>query len=451
MPGPPPVFPFGLELSLFPREKLHDRMCHYADQYGSLIQFFVGTDPHPRVLVSDAEAVREIRESGSYMAKLSVLPHDLEYHNRGILFNNDMPVWKERRRAVMHTLMYVKHLRRVAQWTVEGCERREKEWQGLSPSQSVTVPMDQVMMKLALEVVANAAFNSSADRVCELSEQIQEDSRIIVRSVNRMPFLPRWLNHLLYWRAVPRAIAARKRLCGVLEGIAEQRIKDLQQGDTNHLDIIDMLIEAQLDPQSKQLLHAREISFTAFDLLVAGHETTSHTMSWVIRLLAQNPDKQLWLRNKLHAHLQGRSPTFDDLRHLPCLMHVVNETLRLHPTNPLILKRSHVEEKLCGYTIPAGTSVFINTAHLHRNPLYWDRPTEFLPERWENHKVHETPWCAFGMGHRICAGQRFAETEIKTMTAWLFSRYQVDLVAEGEVLTFITMRPDGLKVRLTRL
>jgi cytochrome P450 len=95
--------------------------------------------------------------------------------------------------------------------------------------------------------------------------------------------------------------------------------------------------------------------------------------------------------------------------------------------------------------------VFINTAHLHRNPAYWDRPNEFLPDRWTHTNVNNNPWSAFGMGRRVCAGRRFAETEIRTMIAWLFSTYHVELVEAGEVLTFITMRPEGLQVKLTKL
>jgi cytochrome P450 len=237
------VFPLGLDVSLFPRDKLHDRMCHYAEEHGGLCQFFVGTDPMPRVLVSDFEAVKEIRQSGSYLLKTPVLPHDLEYHDQGVLFNNNLPVWKEQRRAVVHTLMHVKHLRKVAQCTVEACERREAEWSCQAGAlSSVTVRMDEVMMKLALEVVVSAAFSSSAERVTEMSDQIQEDSKIIIRSVDRFGFLPRWLSKLLSWRAVQRGIAARRRICGVLERITTQRLEDIRLRDINQSDIIDMLI-----------------------------------------------------------------------------------------------------------------------------------------------------------------------------------------------------------------
>jgi cytochrome P450 len=119
-----------------------------------------------------------------------------------------------------------------------------------------------------------------------------------------------------------------------------------------------------LDPKAAFQLTPHEIAFTAFDLLVAGHETTSHTMAWVIRLLASNQTQQTLLREKLRKHLKGRAPVYQDLRELPCLTHLLNETLRLHPTNPLVVKRSQVDEPLLGYTIPAGVRTTVMCSHL---------------------------------------------------------------------------------------
>ncbi|XVF84304.1 hypothetical protein PTKIN_Ptkin17bG0026000 [Pterospermum kingtungense] len=91
---------------------------------------------------------------------------------------------------------------------------------------------------------------------------------------------------------------------------------------------------------------------------------------------------------------------------------VIKETLRLHPPDPLLVPRiSSKDVKIMGYDIAKGTQVFINAWALGRDPKSWEKPEEFLPERFLNNSIdykgHEFELIPFGSGRRICPGILF--------------------------------------------
>ncbi|OMO80886.1 Cytochrome P450 [Corchorus olitorius] len=102
---------------------------------------------------------------------------------------------------------------------------------------------------------------------------------------------------------------------------------------------------------------------------------------------------------------------------LPYLQAVVKEALRLHPSAPLLLPRSPSQScTVGGYFIPKDGKVFINAWAMHRDPLFWNDPFEFHPERFIGDHVNNVDYSGkyfhyipFGSGRRICAGLRLGE------------------------------------------
>lgn len=105
-----------------------------------------------------------------------------------------------------------------------------------------------------------------------------------------------------------------------------------------------------------------------------------------------------------------------DVPSLPYLQAVVKETLRLHPTGPLIVRESTEDCKIDGYDIPAQTRVFINVWALGRDPSHWKRAFQFEPERFMNQseegnldvKGQSFQLLPFGSGRRSCPGASLA-------------------------------------------
>lgn len=69
-----------------------------------------------------------------------------------------------------------------------------------------------------------------------------------------------------------------------------------------------------------------------------------------------------------------------------------------------------------GTIVKAGDRVNYHQYQLHRNPKYWDRPLEFIPERWTEKNIkHPFQFLPFHAGPMSCLGQHMAVNEGKLL------------------------------------
>ncbi|OIT20334.1 cytochrome p450 71a2 [Nicotiana attenuata] len=114
------------------------------------------------------------------------------------------------------------------------------------------------------------------------------------------------------------------------------------------------------------------------------------------------------------------------------LQAVIKESLRLHPPFPLLLPRESTEDvKLLGYDIPAKTQVIINAWAIGRDPLSWDDPEEYRPERFLNSNIDvkglNYELIPFGAGRRGCPGRTFVVVVIELALAKLVHKFNFAL------------------------
>jgi cytochrome P450 len=155
-------------------------------------------------------------------------------------------------------------------------------------------------------------------------------------------------------------------------------------------------------------------------LVLAGHETSASTMAWMVAHLAERPD--VWERLVAEASAAGTLPrTPKELRQFPYAEAVFRETLRLHPPVSNDSRRAVVDFELGGRTVPAGTQLTIPIIQLSRLPSLYERPDEFVPERWLGRAEALTPMelVQFGGGPHFCLGYHLAWMEIVQFTVAL--------------------------------
>ncbi|KAE8735598.1 Cytochrome P450 [Hibiscus syriacus] len=104
-----------------------------------------------------------------------------------------------------------------------------------------------------------------------------------------------------------------------------------------------------------------------------------------------------------------------DTKNLVYLGSVIKETLRLYPAAPLSLVHEAIEDcTVDGHQVSAGTWLIVNLRKIHRDPLVWDDPFEFRPERFmTSHRDidvrgHNFELIPSGSGRRMCPGVSFA-------------------------------------------
>jgi cytochrome P450 len=120
------------------------------------------------------------------------------------------------------------------------------------------------------------------------------------------------------------------------------------------------------------------------------------------------------------VEVAGTGPvTCDHVSRLKVVQQVLNESMRLYPTAPIVLRNIDQDTEFDGITVPAGTLGVIPIYAIHRHREYWDDPDAFDPGRFDPEipKPSRYRFMPFGAGPRICIGASFATIEATMMLA----------------------------------
>ncbi|KAL4298427.1 hypothetical protein GQ457_12G006350 [Hibiscus cannabinus] len=168
-------------------------------------------------------------------------------------------------------------------------------------------------------------------------------------------------------------------------------------------------------------------------MFIGGSDTTSTTTEWLMAELLKHPNAMKKVQQEVRT-VVGNKPKIeaDDINKMDYLKCVIKETLRLHPTVPLLVPRqTSTAVKLSDYDIPCGTTVFINAWAIQRDPTWWDEPEEFVPERFENNGVdfkgRDFHFIPFGCGRRSCPGMAFGVASLEYLSANLLYWFDWEL------------------------
>ncbi|RID49944.1 hypothetical protein BRARA_H00705 [Brassica rapa] len=174
----------------------------------------------------------------------------------------------------------------------------------------------------------------------------------------------------------------------------------------------------------------------------------------------KNPKVVAKLQEEVDSVIGDRFPTLEDMKKLKYTTRVMNESLRLYPQPPVLIRRSLENDKLGPYPIKRGEDIFISVWNLHRSPLHWDDAEEFNPERWPldgpnpNETNQNFSYLPFGGGPRKCIGDMFASFENVVAIAMLIRRFNFQTAPGAPPVKMTTgatiHTTEGLKLTVTK-
>ncbi|KAK4400307.1 Flavonoid 3'-monooxygenase [Sesamum angolense] len=203
-----------------------------------------------------------------------------------------------------------------------------------------------------------------------------------------------------------------------------------------------MLVELkEKDDGGQMSLTKTQMKAMLVNVIAGGTHTTSATVEWAMTELISNPTVMEKVQEEL-KQVVGLNNMVEEV-HIPKLLYldaVLKETMRLHPAGPFLSPRTPSEScTVGGYTIPKDSAIFLNIWAIQRDPVAWDNPLEFKPERFlggdENldFSGKNFNYIPFGSGRRICAGLPLAERMLSYVLASLLHSFEWKL-PEGEKL-----------------
>ncbi len=454
LPGPRGLPLIGVAHHLRPTN-IHAIIERWCDRYGPIYRVDLGRRRF--LVIADPDAINTVFRERPHGFRRQ---RDIESVTRELIgtvgvFAAEGEEWRQQRRLAV-TALNSNHLQRYYQiartCTERLCGRLER-----AAGEGGSRDIGGDLTSFTVDVTSALAFGHDLNTLEHGDGELQEHIQRIFDITGRRITIP-----IPYWRyfklPVDRA-ADRSAIAihaAITDFIAQARARmaarpELREEPENFLE---SMIVAQ--EQDKTFTDA-EIVGNVYTLLLAGEDTTAHTMAWTLWFLAREPDVQeQWAAEAHEALGEERFPSrYDTIAELRYGEAVLRESMRLKPVAPIAGFDALTDVTLADTHIPAGTRLLLLDRLAGLRAV--KRAGEFDPNRWLDDDRSETPdqktFLAFGAGPRFCPGRNLAFLESKAAMATIARNFHIELDESAgpvtETLRF-TMAPSGLRVRLTK-
>jgi cytochrome P450 len=302
------------------------------------------------------------------------------------------------------------------------------------------------LMKITFEMVGKSLFGArlKEDDIDRISQTISTVQEFMVRQTIQ-PYLNPWF-------AVSGELRRHEEMRVGADSILLDYIRRRRQEAPGH-DLLQILMDARYsdgEGMSDELVLSESMQ-----LLVAGHETSSNALSWLLYLLSSRPDCLERLKQEFDSVLGGAPLSYSDVPKLEFAAQVIQEGLRLYPPFWMVDRMALSDDSVGDLAISAGSTVVVFIYGAHHSPQYWENPESFDPQRFSktNEKLH-TPfsWLPFGAGPRGCIGGNYAMLQILMILSVLLRKYDLRLEPGQtiEARPMVILRPKhGIRMNFT--
>jgi cytochrome P450 len=435
-PGPRPHFLLG-NLPEFANDVL-GFFTSCAREYGDIT--YLNMAGRPGFFLAHPDLIEEVfvAQNRNFIKHTFFWQHVRAIFGQGLL-TSEGDFWRRQRRLAQPAF----HRDRIAAYgdvMAIYTERMLDEWR---PGE--TREVHDELMGLTLLIVAKVLFDTDLARDVRAVGAALDAAMHEIANRFRRPFrIPDAI-------PLPGNIRYRRAVRG-LDDVVYRIVSDHRRRGGRG-DLLDLLMEARDDDGNA--MTDEQLRDEAITLMLAGHETTALALSWTLYLLSSHPDAEERLAAELAEVLGDRPPTVADLPRLRFTEMVVSEGLRLYPPAYAFGREAVADCEIGGYPVPAGATVFVSPWVMHRDRSWFERPDEFIPERWAGDAAQRVPKFAyfpFGGGPRLCIGSRFAMMEAVLLLACIARRFRLRVDPSCRVVPFpsITLRPaHGLRMTLS--
>jgi cytochrome P450 len=303
------------------------------------------------------------------------------------------------------------------------------------------------LMKMTFAMVARSLFGAKlkAEDIDLVSQTICTVQEFIVRQTLQ-PYLNPWF-------AASGELRRHEDMRVRADAILLEYIKKRRNEAPGH-DLLQTLMDARYtdgEGMSDELVLSESMQ-----LLVAGHETSSNGLSWLLYLLSTRPDCLEKVRQEFHSILGDAPLTHAEVPRFEFTTQVIQEGLRLYPPFWMIDRMAVADDRAGDLEIPRGSTVIVFVYGAHHAPRYWQDPESFDPERFtkSNEKLHPPfTYLPFGGGPRGCIGGNYAMLQILMILSDLLRRYDLHLEPGQtiEARPMVILRPKhGIRMSFTK-
>jgi cytochrome P450 len=266
------------------------------------------------------------------------------------------------------------------------------------------------MQRITLRAILRAIFGAEGARLTILEELMPQWTTLGARLV-----LAPWLWHDFGpWSPWARFWRIRRGIDSILDELIAAAKADPALG--SRADVLSLLVQARHEDGSP--MTNAEIRDELVTMVVAGHETTAHSLSWAVERLRRHPE----IVRRLVAEVEQGGKALREA--------TIREVQRLRPVIAFAGRSVREPFELGGYRLGVGTRILLAACLTHYDPALFPHPDRFDPDRFLGTAPGTYSWIPFGGGIRRCIGASFAHMEMDVVLRVLLER--VELVATDE-------------------
>ncbi|KAK4481521.1 hypothetical protein RD792_012422 [Penstemon davidsonii] len=427
-PGPYPLPIIGNLLQL--GKNPHHSLTKLSKIYGPLMHLKLGS-VHT-IVVSSPEIAKQILQKHDHTfpgrkARAVTRAHD--HHETSVACLPVGTKWRSLRKICREQMFSTQRLDTSRGLRQEKLQKLRDYVQKCCVNNRV-IDIGEAAFVTSLNLISNTLFSLDfADYNTDSSQELKE----IVHRLMKVLGSPNVADYFsIFGSFDPQGIKREAEICfgkllNKFDGIIDSRIQQSVNNSTKKNDLLEALLEISEGNQSE--LSRNDIKHLLLDLFVAGTETTSGTVEWIMTELLRNPSVMSKAKYELKSVI-GENVQVEEsnISKLPYLQAVVKESFRYHPPGAFIARNKGENElEINNFVIPKDAGVIINIWAIGRDPSVWSNPDSFEPDRFLNseidYKGHNFELLPFGSGRRICPALPLAHRMVHLMVASLIHNY----------------------------
>ncbi|KAK4430110.1 cytochrome [Sesamum alatum] len=434
---------------LFPRLLPH--LNTWMKLYGNNFLIWIGNQP--QIVVTEPELVKEILtdREGVYL-KIKPVSHLKKLLGDGIVVAEGEK-WSRLRKLANHAF-HGESLKDMVSAMIESVDTMLERWRY---HEGKEIEVSKEFKLLTSDVISRTAFGSSYVEGKNIFDMVGKLGVLIAKNAFRI----RLFGLEKIWKSKDdiESDKIERSLRDSILSLVKKREDKVKAGESDNFgsDFLGSLLKVHHDIDPKSRISVGDVVDECKVFYIAGHETTSTLLSWVVFLLSLYTEWQEKAREEVVQIFGKGKPTAEGIARLKILAMIVNEALRLYSPVLSINRRVHRKIKFGKYEIPANVQVSIPILAQHRNPEIWGKDAHmFKPERFAEGLANAAngnsmAFLPFVAGPRSCVGNNFAVNEAKITLTMILQRYRLALSPNyvHAPYQFLTLQPQhGVQIIL---
>ncbi|XVE50800.1 hypothetical protein DITRI_Ditri01bG0192200 [Diplodiscus trichospermus] len=408
----------------------HHILRDLANQHGPLMHLQLGEIS--TIVVSSPEVAKEVLVTQGiafaqrpYLLASSMVTYDC----KDIAMASYGNYWRQVRKICTVELLTAK---RVHSFQLIREEEVSALVKSISLNEGLPINLSKKIFSLTYGIASRAAFgNKCKDQ--ETYTSIVEEILKLASGFSIADLYPSFSVLQLISGMRQKLRTLHQKTDKILQGIINEHRERLERGNIGNGEAKEYLITVLLKIQQlgdlEFPLTDKEIKAIIWDVFSGGGETSSTIVEWAMSEMLKNPRVLKKAQNEVREVCYGKGDVDEaSIHELKYLTSVIKETLRLHPSFPLLIPRESRENcEMKGYQVPVNTRVIINAWAIGRDPQYWNEPETFYPGRFHDSSIdfkgNDFEYIPFGAGSRMCPGILFALPNIELPLAKLLYHF----------------------------